>query len=175
MLLLSAAIPWAFPCDAIAAAASEYEIKAAFIYNFSIYMNWPEPNIDKPFVIGVIGKDPFGELLDDAMRGKRVDRRKVVVRRFSRLEEIVDSDVLFVASSEAPSLERILKILDGVPVLTIAEMDQFAERGGMINLTTDGNRVRFEVNLEAINRAGLKASSQMLRLAKLIPESSRTK
>jgi hypothetical protein len=161
--------------DDATAAASEHQVKAAFIYNFSRFVQWPGPETDKPFIIGVIGKDPFGPVLDEAMQGKRVNGRELVVRRFSRIEGVVNCNILFVASSEENNLERILTALHGVPVLTIGEMNQFAERGGMINLITQGNRIRFEINVEAIERGGLKVSSDLLRLAKIVTESQPAK
>jgi len=175
LILLLAAMHWAFAVDAHAAVATEYEIKAAFIYNFSLYVQWPAADAEKPFTVCVIGKDPFGDVLDEAMSGKRVTGRPVTVRRFSRLDEVLGCDMLFVASSEAGNLERIFKALHNVPVLTIGETKQFAERGGMIELTTEGNRVRFEINVNAIDRARLKASSQLLRLAKIVSDSQPTR
>ena len=81
-----------------------------------------------------------------------MNARELVVRRFSRIENVVNCNILFVASSEENNLERILSALRGMPVLTIGEMTQFAERGGMINLITQGNRIRFDINVEAIER-----------------------
>jgi hypothetical protein len=161
--------------DEATAATSEHEVKAAFMYNFSRFVQWPGPETDKPFTIGVIGKDPFGPVLDEAVQGKRVNGRELVVRRFSRIESVVGCNILFVASSEENNLERILHALRGMPVLTIGEMNQFGERGGMINLITQGNRIRFEINVEAIERGGLKVSSDLLRLAKIVTESQPVK
>jgi hypothetical protein len=151
-----------------ASSAAEYEVKAAFIYNFSRFVQWPPSDLDKPFVVGILGKDPFGAVLDESLNGKRADGREVVVRRFSRIENAAESNILFVSSSEEANLEQIVKGLHSLPVLTIGETSRFAERGGMINLTTQGNRIRFEINLDAIERSGLKVSSQLLRLAKIV-------
>jgi YfiR/HmsC-like len=150
---------------------SEYEVKAAFIYNFAKYVSWPEASTSekkKPFVIGVIGKDPFGQALDAAMRGRSVEGRAVFVERYGKVEEVADCDILFISSSEKNNLHRILEALHKAPVLTVGDMDQFAERGGMINLTTEEKRVRFEINVEAAERAGLKPGSQLLRLARIV-------
>jgi hypothetical protein len=168
LALLLAAITGVLTPYATAAAPTEYDIKAAFIYNFSKFVQWPTVDTSKPFEIGLIGKDPFGSTLDETVRGKHVNGKKVVVRRFFRIEDIVDCDILFVASSEERNLERILKVLQSGPVLTVGDMDQFAERGGMINLVNAGNRVRFDINIEAIERAGLTASSQLLQLARIV-------
>jgi hypothetical protein len=153
---------------------TEYEVKAAFIYNFAKYTHWPEastPETKKPFVIGVIGKDPFGHALDDAMRGQSLQGRAISVRRFNQVEDVADCDILFVSSSEKNNLQKIFEVLHKSPVLTIGEIDQFAARGGMINLTTEEKRVRFEINVDAAERAGLKPGSQLLRLARIVTDS----
>jgi hypothetical protein len=162
------------PVRADPTAPTEYEVKAAFIYNFAKYTRWPEASASetrKPFVIGVIGRDPFGQALDDAMRGRSLEGRAVVVRRFSKVAEVADCDILFVSSSEKNNLQSIFEVLHQAPVLTIGDMDRFAERGGMINLTTEETHVRFEINVEAAERAGLKPGSQLLRLARIVGDS----
>jgi len=171
-LLLSATLLIAghFSVRAGAQPPAEYEVKAAFIYNFAKYIAWPAPDAGRPLVVGVIGKDPFGRVLDDAMRGRTVQNRKIVVRRFTRVDDVANCDILFVASSETRNLPRILSTLRNAPVVTIGDMDQFAERGGMINLTMNRDRVQFEINVDALTRAGLKAGSPLLRLARIVKE-----
>ena len=93
------------------------------------------------------------------------------MKRFGKVEEVADCDILFISSSERNNLQRILEVLHTAPVLTIGDMDRFAERGGMINLTTEEKRVRFEINVEAAERAGLRPGSQLLRLARIVGES----
>jgi hypothetical protein len=162
------------PVRADSTTPTEYEVKAAFIYNFAKYVRWPEASTSettKPFVIGVIGRDPFGQALDDAIRGQSLQGRAVSVKRFGTVEEVADCDILFISSSEKNNLPRILEVLHRAPVLTIGDMDRFAERGGMINLTTEEARVRFEINVEAAERAGLKPGSQLLRLARIVSDS----
>jgi hypothetical protein len=162
------------PVRADSTTPTEYEVKAAFIYNFAKYVRWPEASTSqttKPFVIGVIGRDPFGRALDDTIRGQNVQGRAVSVKRFGKVEEVADCDILFISSSEKNNLPRILEVLHKAPVLTIGDMDRFAERGGMINLTTEEARVRFEINVEAAERAGLKPGSQLLRLARIVSDS----
>ncbi len=174
LVVIAAARLWVAPASADTRPPTEYEMKAVFIYNFAKYIQWPglaTPETEKPFVVGLIGKDPFGPVLDDVMRGQRVQNRAVVVRRFATVHEVVNCDILFVGSSEQANLQRIFEALRRAPVLTVGDMDHFAERGGMINLTTEENRIRFEINMEAIGRSGLKAGSQLLRLARLVTES----
>lgn len=162
------------PACAQSAASPEYELKAAFLFNFAKYVQWPASSTtdaSKPFVIGLVGGDPFGSLLDDAMRGQSVNGRPLVVKRFARIEDIVHCDILFVDSSQRGNLQPIFAALRRASVLTVSDMDQFAERGGMISLLTEQSRVRFAMNVEAIERAGLKPGSQLLRLARLVTES----
>jgi hypothetical protein len=150
---------------------SEYDVKAAYLYNFAKFVAWPpEARGDAAsFVIAVLGDDPFEKALDDALRGKTVEGRNVVVRRPSRVEDAVGSQILFISGSEQGRLETILKAVAGAPgTLTVGDMDGFAERGGVIGFRLEGNRVRLDVSLAAAERARLKISSQLLRLARII-------
>jgi hypothetical protein len=168
--LLALVIAACLCAPALAAATpTEYEVKAAFLYNFAKYVQWPAPQ-RSTLVIGVLGKDPFGPLLDEVMEGQSVQRRSVVIRRFARIEDVSGADILFVCSSERGNLPAIFAALQRRPVLTVADMDQFPELGGMINLTTEEKHVRFEMNPDAIRRAGLKAGSQLYRLARIVKE-----
>jgi len=157
---------------AAAVPPTEYEVKAAYLYNFSKFIEWP-PNAavatHAPLVIGVVGDDPFGPVLDETVRPKGVaDEPRLVVRRFSRLEDVVHADILFISSSEAERLPQILKILDGASVLTVGEMERFAERGGMIALKVEDKKVRFDINLDSVRRANLRLSSHLLKLARIV-------
>jgi hypothetical protein len=151
--------------------APEYQVKAAFLYKFATYIHWPEPTgkSTAPFVVGIIGRDPFGSSLGAVVRGQTVHGKTIVIRKLARVEEALQCDVLFISSSEREHLPQILGALGSAPVLTVSDMDQFAERGGMINLiTTEDNHIRFDINKAAIDRAGLKAPSQLLRLARIV-------
>jgi len=154
--------------------ASEYQVKAAFLYKFATYIRWPATSeATTPFVIGVIGKDPFGAALNDVVRGQNVQGKAILVRKLDRLEEALRCDVLFVSASERGNLRQIFVTLRGAPVLTVGDMDHFAEQGGMIGLvTTEDNRIHFDINKGAIDRAGLKAPSQLLRLARIVESRS---
>ncbi len=155
--------------------AHEYEVKAAFLYNFARYFKWPErpsPGAGNAFVIGIVGTDPFGGILDQAMQGKTLQGKSVIVRRYANPSEATTCDMLFIGASETNSLPKILALLNNAPILTVGDMPQFAQRGGMINLVIHDNRVQFEVNVEATERARLTPSSQLLRLAKIVPDST---
>lgn len=150
--------------------AWEYEVKAAFLYNFAKFIEWPGDKTGGPLVVGVLGKDPFGPVLEQTIKGKSINDRPLAVRRFARLEELQPCHMLFIASSEDRRLEPIFKALAEAQVATIGETEGFARRGGTINFFLDGNKVRFEVNVEAVARARLRMSSKLLSLARIVGE-----
>ena len=145
----------------------EYEIKAAFLYNFALFIEWPEVAFGastSPLLLCVLGDDPFGPALD-TVEGRVAKGRTIEVRRFDDLGDLDECHILFISSSERERLADVVEFLGSSSVLTVGEMEDFAERGGIINLTVARNKVRFEVNLEAGDRAGLQLSSQLLSLA----------
>jgi len=151
---------------------TEYEIKAAFLYNFARFVEWPpESGHDPgaPFVIAILGHDPFGPVLDETVAGKAVGGRPIEVRRVSRVEEAREAQIVFVAPSERPNMAAILKAVGRPGVLTVGDTDGFASQGGAINFTLQARRVRFEINPAAAEQARLKMSSQLLKLATLVP------
>jgi hypothetical protein len=150
---------------------TEYEVKAAFLYNFARFVEWPaEPGHDPgaPFVIVILGHDPFGAVLDETVAGKTVGGRPIEVRRVPRVDEAREAQIVFVASSERPNLTAILKALERPGLLTVGDSDGFALQGGAINFTVQARRVRFEINPAAAEQARLKMSSQLLKLATLV-------
>jgi hypothetical protein len=160
--------------------SSEYLIKAGFIYNFAKFVEWPstafaEP--DSPIVIGVLGTDPFGSIINRVVEEKKIGARGFIVRRYKwgkDLKDIKDCRILFVSSSEKAHFEEIVQSVKGLPILTVGETPGFAERGGMIRLTLEDNRVRFEVNVDAAHEGNLNISSRLLTLAKIISQSPPT-
>jgi hypothetical protein len=153
------------------AAPSEYELKAVFIYNFIKFTEWPPAKLgksDEPFIIGILGKDPFGGALDKVVEGDTLYDKRVVVRRYARVDDVVASHALFISFSEEQSITALLKLLDaqGASILTISESENFAKRGGIIGLKKANKKVVFGINLIAANRAGLNISAQLLKIAK---------
>jgi hypothetical protein len=155
--------------------SSEYLIKAGFTYNFAKLMQWPAsafPQPDSPIVIGVLGVDPFGGTLDQVLAGKNVNGRGFVVRHLkwggNELNQLKDCNILFVSNSEMAHVDEILRLVKGLPVLTIGEMPNFAQRGGIINFILEDDKVRFEVNVEAAKQADINISSRLLTLAKIV-------
>lgn len=151
----------------------EYEVKAAMLYNFALFVEWPkEASAGSFLTVGVLGDDPFGESLESTFRGKTVQGREIRVRRFAKLEELQPCEILFIAQSERKRMPEILGALGRTSVLTVGDMKEFTELGGMFGFRIEQKQVRFEINLEAAQRAGLKVSYKLLRLALTRPRSS---
>ena len=153
------------------AASSEYQVKAAFLYNFMKFVEWPGDGLSNPgtLTIGILGKDPFGEALDE-VRDKTAKGRRIVVVHLRGIEEVRECDLLFVCASEKGRLPQILRGVQSARVLTVADQEGFCQAGGIINLVFVNNRVGFEVNVAAANRVRLRVSSQLLKLARLVLE-----
>jgi hypothetical protein len=153
------------------AAASEYQIKAVFLFNFAQFVDWP-PSVfaspDAPFCIGVLGDDPFGGNLDEVVRDEHVGNRPIVVKRVQRVEDVEDCQMLYISRSESRQLASVLARVRERPILTVADIRGFAENGGIIGFVMEANRVRLHVNLEAAQTAQLKISSKLLRTAQLV-------
>ena len=143
----------------------EYTIKAAYLYNFGRYVTWPEgafSEADTPFVIGVLGTDPFGEVLDTIAAEKKIEGRRIEVRRFASLDQYTPCHILFVNHSVDPEEQLdVIRRLGDSPVLLVGETPAFAERGGVMNFFVEENKVRFEINPLAAERAQLKISAKL--------------
>jgi hypothetical protein len=145
---------------------TEFQVKAAYVYNFGKFVRWPakSPSNVNSFDICVLGKDPFGRVLDATVSGETIDGKKVSVNRVSR-DQISHCRVLFVGDSEQNRLVAILAAARTSGVLTVSDMPRFAERGGMIGFVNQQDRIRFEVNRTAVEGAGLMLSSELLKVA----------
>jgi hypothetical protein len=160
---------------ALPSAYGEYEVKSALIYNFARFIDWPPAALgepEAPLIIGVIGNDAFGSLLDATMLSKTISGRPVEVRQFESLPDLKSCHILFVGVSEKKQVRRILQSIGRAPILTVGDGEEFAGLGGVIGFLLDGRRVRFEINLDAAERAGLQVSSKLLRLAKVRRDTS---
>ena len=153
--------------------SSEYLIKAGFIYNFANLVQWPANAFtqpDSPIVIGILGEDPFGTVLDRVLAGKKVNGRIFLVKRLKSFPDLKECHIVFVSSSEMAHLAEAIHLVKGMPILTIGEIPGFARRGGIINLVLEDNKVHFEVNVEAAKEADLNISSRLLALARIVQE-----
>jgi hypothetical protein len=151
--------------------AGEYQVKAAFLYNFAKFVEWPSSSFSDasaPLRICVFGQDPFGQELRDITHEKTVNGRKLQVDQIVDVAQAKTCHILFVASSERMQLKRIFESLRGTDVLTVGDTKGFAELGGIINFVLENDRVQFEVNHKAAEQAGLKISSKLLNVAKLV-------
>lgn len=148
-----------------AEAPQEYEAKAAYLLNFSRYVNWPAADGGSPMQICVLGQDPFGDVLERALQGRSSNGRPLQARRLQQLDEVHGCQLLYIGQSEDRNLTAWLPVLQDKPVLTVGESARFIRDGGIINLLLIRNTVRFEINIDAANRAGLKVSSRMLGVA----------
>ena len=160
----------------------EYEVKAAFMYNFLKFIDWPEDKAknSSEIIIGIIGQDPFGGAAD-ILKDKKVEERSVVLKRIDSFDKVKNSAdaneqmdtlkkcyLLFICQSERKNTKDIIDLLKNNSVLTVSDTHGFLEDGGIINFVIEDNKVRFNINLTASENAGLKIRSQLLRLAKKV-------
>ena len=158
--------------------SSEYLIKAGYIYNFAKFVEWPATAFaqpDSPIVIGILGTDPFGNLIDRIVENKKIGARGFVVKRLkwgADLKELRECKILFVGDSGKARVDELVQIVKTLPILTVGETPGFAERGGVIRFVLEDNRVRFEINVEAARQADLTISSRLLTLARIIQQAA---
>ncbi len=155
--------------------SKEYQLKAAFIYNFTKFVDWPAQRSgskDLPFTIGVFGKNPFGDELNKLAQGRSVNGRPMIIKNITSTNEAVSVDLLFVSSGQEELLGKLLVAIQGAGVLTIGESKAFADHGGIINFVTEADKIRFEINLDEAERGGLKLRAQLLNLAKNVRRKS---
>jgi len=153
----------------------EYQVKAAYLYNFIRFVEWPAaPAAVKngPLAVCVLGKDPFGPALDSILSGEVIGGSSLVAKRISKPEDALACRVVFVGASEESHLKDILTVLDKASVLTVSDIPKFSERGGMIEFVLDGDKVRFEVNVSNARDAGLTVSSDLLKVAVAVKQNS---
>ena len=149
----------------------EYEVKAAFLYNFVLFTDWPAssfPNERAPIVVGILGKNPFEDYLQRTIAGKTVNRRPLTLKTCRTVAEARSCHLLFVSASEKTNVPGIIQELGDASILTVGDTEDFATRGGMINLVVSGQTVLFQVNRDAAVRAKLKINSQVLELAEIV-------
>lgn len=156
--------------DAADEAPFEYRAKAAFIYRFIQFAEWPKEafsSANASIVVGVLGDSAISKALG-SLKSMTAKGRRLEVKQLKGLEDIAKTHVLFVAESERKRVEGVLKTCRNAPILTVGETKEFAQLGGVINFYLKDRKIRFEVNLDATKRAKLKLSSKMLRLARIV-------
>ena len=146
--------------------ASESDVEAVYVFKFSQFITWPgNARAKSSFDICILGDDSFGPFLDKTVRGETVNGKNVVDRHIMRPQEAQSCSILYISRSEAYRLRQILDTVREWPVLTISDVPDFADNGGMIQFVLQNGRVRFEVNLAPATQAGLTLSSELLKVA----------
>jgi len=170
--LAAAALAFAPPeAPAQAAVSKEYQVKAAFLYNFAKFVDWPPETFtrqDALFIVGVLGNDSFSDVLEQVIHGKTINGRAFDVRRLRDPAGAAACQMVFVGARETRLLAALLKAVRGTAVLTVGDGEAFTRQGGMMNFVVRDNRVRFEVNTDAAARSGLSISSKLLQLATIV-------
>jgi len=154
-----------------AAPFSEYQVKAVYLFNFGQFVEWPADAYatpDAPFVIGIVGEDPFGGMLEGVVRGEMLGARPVTVQRYRSADDIKDCNIVFVARREASLLHDTVAALRGRSVLTVTDVADGERDGAMIVLVTENNRVRMRINPAAAKASRLTISSKLLRPAEIV-------
>jgi len=154
-----------------AAVPGEYQVKAVFLYNFTHFVEWPAdafPDPQAPFVIGVLGQDPFGAALDEAVRGESVNGRPLVVQRYSGVSDLKPCQILFIDRSIDGEIEKALGILARQRTLTVSDLDSGTPRAVIIRFLNENQKIRLQINVDSARTAGLTISSKLLRPAQVI-------
>jgi hypothetical protein len=154
--------------------SGEDEVKAAFLLNFAKFVEWPSKafhDSKAPFVIGIVGADPFGDALLQIVKGQTAQRRRIEIRHFKLAEDCGDCHLLFLSRSLVAQTDHILKRLEGRPVLTVSEKENFVRQGGVIGFAVVDKSVRFDINAKAAAAADLKVSSKLLAVAREVLQS----
>lgn len=175
-LLLAATFPLAGRAVCAAQTLTEYQVKAAYLFNFLKFVEWPDDSTADPhakWVIGVVGHSPIGNELTRIVEGKTVLGRDLQVKTFQTTDNLRGCNILFIGESEKKRLPFILAGLRGSSVMTVADMDKFIESGGMVQFVVEDDRVRVTIDVGATDRARLKVSSKLLALAHTVAASTK--
>jgi hypothetical protein len=168
-VLVAFALVWGGLAGAEPDSPTEYQVKAALLFNFAKFVDWPASAFagpEAPFVIGMVGEDPFGPALEETLRNKNVNGRAIRIEHLGPGQDLKSCHLLFVCASERKRLAALLGSLEKAPVLTVGDgLERFLGGGGMVNLLQQNNKVRFAVSQERVAQSGLKMSSKLLRLA----------
>lgn len=151
-----------------AAPPTEYALKSVFLYNFCRFIEWPSAafaSTDEPLTIGIVGEDPFGSLLNEAISGETYHGRPIRIEHYRNARDIRRCQLLFVSRSESAHAAEILNAVAGKNIVTVGEDEAFIDKGGMIALTAEQNRVRLRINPATLRSANVEVSSKLLRVA----------
>jgi hypothetical protein len=149
----------------------EYLIKAAYLYNFALFVEWPDDAFadpDAPFVVGILEPDPFGWAIDKTVEGKRINRRRIVVERLQSTQDLRYCHILFVGSADGAATADLTKRLGSLPILIVGDAPKGAAPSGTVSFTVQDDKVGFEIDLQAARRTRLKIGSRILSLARTV-------
>ena len=169
-LILFAALSLSQHAGAESNAPSEYQVKAAFLYNFLKFVEWPERHStvsNALITLCILGNDPFGNIMN-GFKDKQVAGKKIFLRQMRSTSGIRDCEALFISGSEKGDVEAIAELASGLHILTIGDTERFAQKGVIINMFMENNKVRFEINIDAAKQAGLRIDSRLLNLATIV-------
>jgi hypothetical protein len=167
-LAVALTVVLAMPAAIPAQAANEYEVKAAFLFNFTRFVDWPPSSGSGPFCIGIAGADPFGGALEQAVKGRSAGGHAIAVKHFKPGDESAGCEIVFISGADARKMRAALGQLQHAAVLTVGEGPGFCHSGGVIAFQVEDNKVRLDINPEAAQRARLQISSKLLTLATLV-------
>jgi hypothetical protein len=155
----------------LGASPTEYQVKAVFLFNFTQFVEWPASafvDASSPIIIGVLGSDPFGTALEEAIQGETVNGRPLSIRRYASVEQVDGCHVLFINLPATQKLTAALESIRRRNILTVSDAKEFARAGGVIELLTINNKIRLQINLDAAKLANLTISSKLLRPARIV-------
>jgi hypothetical protein len=150
----------------------EYQVKAAFLIKFGSFVEWPtdRPASREPFVIGILGKDPFGKAFDEAVKQERINGRPISVRRSDAAKDLLGCQIIFIHTDESARVGPEMQSLSASGILTIGESPDFARHLGVVGFIKENGKVRFEINAALAERSGLKISSKLLQVGKIVSD-----
>jgi hypothetical protein len=151
----------------------EYPVKAEFLERFTRFIKWPDTSFaepDSPFVVCVVGENPFGGYHGRLLRQRRIQARRAELRLIPDPDHIDACHLVFIARDERRHIASILEHTSGKPILTVGDTPGFAQAGVLVNLYIESSNVRFEINVSAVKDSGLKFSSKLLKLARLVDQ-----
>ena len=146
-------------------------MKAVYLYNFAQFIEWPEKTFtqsDDPIILGILGKDPFGNFLEETVKDEVVNGHPIVVQRYSSVNEIKACHILFIHPSVNSRMDNILKGLTGRNILTVSDANNFTKLGGMVRFVKDANKIKLHVKLNKVKDEGISISSKLLRLSEIV-------
>jgi hypothetical protein len=148
----------------------EYQLKAAFLFNFTRFIDWPADAFTSPsapFVIGIVGNDPFGNYLDEMVRGEKTGDHPIIVQHYRTAKDISNCQLLYINLQSAESIKEALSNINPHNVLTVSDADKFMKQGGDVRFFEEDNKIKIQINMAAAKASGLEISSKLLRIAKI--------